>query len=170
MAKLISEILFRQTDDGKTLCADLTQWFGMTDARQQSSFILSTNAVFICWRPFPDTLENIFFQQMRLQQAILTRAVCCSYRAMRLQLGDMNFYSFLLTHLITHFPRGVRGWGNYRLLFLSASEQSEDDAGAAVRRPTGAAQLTGDQVKPALSESQFSAPSEGALAHGHGTE
>lgn len=59
---------------------------------------------------------------------------------------------------------------NYRLLFLTASEQSEDDAGAVVRHPTGAAQLTGDQVKPALSESQCSAPSEGALARDHGAE
>lgn len=55
MAKLTSEILFRQTDNGKTLCANLTQWFEMTDAWQQSSFMLSTNAVFICVRPFTDT-------------------------------------------------------------------------------------------------------------------
>lgn len=56
------------------------------------------------------------------------------------------------------------------MLFLSASEQSENYAGAAVRHPKGPARLTGDQVKPALSESQFSAPSEGPLARDHGAE
>lgn len=99
-------------------------------------------------------------QQMQLQWAILTKTVLVIVQCIFSMLRNMNFYGLLL--LISSSHHTFSSGENYRLLFLSAFEQSVDYAGAAVRHPQTSLSWLATRWHKATShasESQFSAPS-----------